>query len=66
MINFDYQAGVLEGADPVTGREYCWFRGDSEVVISHDGVNVGTLAVPYGATVVQVKALIREDAKRAR
>lgn len=64
MINFEYRAGVLEAADTATGREWCWFKGDLECVISDDGQNVGTLAVPYGATVVQVKALIREDAKR--
>lgn len=64
QINFEYRSGILEGADATTGREWCWFKGGAEVVISHDGVNVGTLAVPYGATVVQVKALIREDAKR--
>lgn len=65
MINFDYRAGVLEGADPATGREWCWFRGDLEVVISHDGQNVGTLAVPDGVTVTEVKAAIRADAKQA-
>lgn len=64
MVNFEYRSGILEGADPATGREYCWFRGDAEVVISDDGQNVGTLAVPEGATVTEVKALIRQAAKR--
>lgn len=66
MINFEYKSGILEAADPASDRSWCWFKGDAEVVISHDGVNVGTLAVPDGATVVQVKAQIRTDAKRAR
>ncbi len=64
MVNFEYRSGILEGADPVTGREWCWFKGDLECVISDDGQNVGTLAVPDGATVIEVKALIRKAAKR--
>lgn len=64
MINFVYQSSILEAADPASDRAWCWFKGDAEVVISDDGEIVGTLAVPDGATVVQVKALIREDAKR--
>lgn len=64
MINFEYRAGVLEAADTATGREWCWFKGDLECVISDDGQNVGTLAVPEGATVTEVKAQIRKAAKR--
>jgi hypothetical protein len=64
MVNFEYRSGILEAADTATGREWCWFKGDAEVVISDDGQNVGTLAVPDGATVIEVKALIRKAAKR--
>lgn len=64
MVNFEYRSGILEGADPASDRAWCWFKGDAEVVISDDGQNVGTLAVPDGATVTEVKALIRKAAKR--
>lgn len=63
MINFEYRAGVLEAADTATGREWCWFKGDREIVISDEGQNVGVLDVPEGATVVEVKAQIRAAAK---
>lgn len=63
-IAFEYRGNILEGADQKTGREWCWFKGDLECVISDDGQNVGTLAVPEGATVTEVKALIRKAAKR--
>lgn len=65
MINFEYKSGILEGAD-ASGREWCWFKGDTEIVISHDGENIGTLTTHANATVTEVKAIIRTDAKRAR
>ncbi len=65
-VQFDYRAGILEAADPATGREYCWFKGDIEVVISQGGENVGVLPVPAGASVVDAKRVIRESTKEAR
>lgn len=62
-IRFDYRAGILEGASPATGREWCWFKGDLEIVISDEGQIVGVLEVRQGATVAEVKAAIRGDAK---
>lgn len=66
MINFEYKAGILEAADTATGREWVWFRGDLEIVISDDGEIVGTLAAPVGATVTEIKAQIRAAAKGPR
>lgn len=66
MINFEYKSGILEAADPASDRSWCWFKCSDEVVISDGGQIVGTLSVPDGAGVVQVKTLIREDARRAR
>lgn len=65
-VNFEYKWNLLQAANPETDTEWSWEKGDREIVISHGGQNVGTLSVPDGATVTEVKAIIRTDAKRAR
>ena len=63
-INFDYRCGILEAADTKTGREWCWDKGDSEVTRTENGELLSSIGVPIGATVVNVKALIRMDTKK--
>lgn len=63
-INFDWRSGILEAADTHTGREWCWYQGDTEITRTQDGELAGTISVPAGATVTEVKAIIRNDAKR--
>lgn len=65
-ITFDWRSGILEAADPTTGREWCWFKGDREITVSLDGELAGSLTVPAGASVVEVKAIIRGDAKAVK
>ena len=62
-INFDYRSGILEAADTESGREWCWYKGDLEITKAQDGELAGTISVPEGASVVEVKAIIREYAK---
>ena len=64
MINFEYRSGILEGADPATGTEFCWFRGDEEITVAEDCQPVGVIAVKAGATVTEAKAAIRAYGKR--
>jgi len=59
-IRFEYRSGILEGANPDTGIEYCWFRGDRHITVSRDGQGTGEISVPHGATVTEVKRLIRQ------
>ena len=66
MINFEYRRGRLDAGDPATDTEWAWERGDLEIVISRGGQLAGTIPAPEGATVVQVKALIRDDAKQSK
>ena len=66
MINFEYRLGRLDAGDPATDTEWAWERGDLEIVISRGGQLAGTIPAPEGATVVQVKALIRDDAKQSK
>lgn len=63
QVNFEYRYGWLEAADPATDREWSWRKGDGEVVVSHGGQWAGVLDVPQGATVPEVKTMIRQDAK---
>ncbi|MEI4940156.1 hypothetical protein U1439_21610, partial [Aeromonas caviae] len=63
-INFDYRCGILEAADTKTGREWCWYKGDPEVTRTENGKLLSSIDVPIGATVVNVKALIRMDTKK--
>ncbi len=63
-INFDYRCGILEAADTKTGREWCWYRGYLEVTRTENGKLLSSIDVPIGATVVDVKALIRMDTKK--
>ena len=65
-ITFDWRSGILEAADPATGREWCWFKGDLEITVSLDGELAGSLSVPDSASVVEVKAIIRNDAKAVK
>lgn len=63
-INFDYRCGILEAADTKTGREWCWYKGDPEVTRTENGELLSSIGVPIGATVVEVKTLIRMDTKK--
>ena len=65
-VNFEYRSSILEASDPATDTEWCWFKGCEELTKSVDGCQVGTLSVPAGATVNEVKAIIRLDAKSKR
>lgn len=63
-INFDYRGGILEAADTNTGSEWCWYKGDTEITKTQDGLLVGSISIHAGAAVVEVKAIIRDDAKK--
>lgn len=63
-INFDYRCGILEAADTKTGRGWCWYKGDPEVTRTENGELLSSIGVPIGATVVEVKALIRMDTRK--
>lgn len=63
-INFDYRCGILEAADTKTGREWCWYKGDLEVTRTENGELLTSMSDPLGATVVEVKTLIRMDTKK--
>ena len=65
-VNFEFRWGQLLAGDPATDTEWAWERGDLEIVISRGGQLAGTIPAPEGATVVQVKALIRDDAKQSK
>lgn len=60
-VNFDYKSGILEGYATRTGNDFSWFKGDTKVDVCFDGVDLGELPVPAGATAVQVKKLIKES-----
>lgn len=61
MINFEYKFGWLKAGCPELDREWEWGKGDPEIVISQGGEFAGVIAVPGGATLSEVKALIRGD-----
>ncbi len=63
MINFTYQAGILEAGDTETDREWSWFKGDSFITWMIEGVDQPEIWIPEGAGVTQVKAIIRRHAK---
>ncbi|MGL5289173.1 MAG: hypothetical protein ACRC9N_06735, partial [Aeromonas sp.] len=54
-----YRSGILEAADPATDREWSWFKGDSHITETHAGEPARGIDAPEGATVTEVKALIR-------
>lgn len=60
-INFSYKFGWLKAGCPELDREWEWCKGDPEIVISQGGEFAGVIAVPVGATVTEVKAIIRGD-----
>ena len=60
-VNFDYKCGILEGYATRTGNDFSWFKGDSRVDVSCDGTDLAELAVPVGATAVQVKKIIKDS-----
>lgn len=66
MINFTYQAGILEAGHAETDREWCWFRGDGFITWTQGGEPQGEISIPEGATVVEAKAAIRRHAKGGR
>lgn len=61
MINFEYQYECLRAGCPELDREWEWCKGDPEIVVSQGGEFARVIAVPVGATVSEVKALIRGD-----
>ena len=61
MINFEYKFGWLRAGCPELDREWEWGKGDPEIVVSHGGGFARVIAVPVGATVTEVKAIIRGD-----
>lgn len=60
-VNFDYKSGILEGYATRTGNDFSWFKGDCQVDVSCDGIDLGELPVPAGATAVQVKKIIKDS-----
>jgi len=65
-INFDYRCGILEAADTKTGYEWCWYKGDTEITRTQNGELSSSFSVPVGATVIEVKGIIRDDAKKSQ
>ena len=63
MINFIYQAGILEAGDTEADREWCWFKGDQFITWTDSGEQQPEIYIPDGAGVTQVKAIIRRHAK---
>lgn len=63
QINFEYRAGILEGAAPSLDVEWCWFKGDAHVTTTRQGSPAPSLDVPMGATVAEVKAIIRRSTR---
>ena len=61
MINFEYKFSQLRAGCPELDREWEWCKGDPEIVVSQGGEFARVIAVPVGATVSEVKALIRRD-----
>lgn len=41
-----------------------WYKGDPEVTRTENGELLSSIGVPIGATVVEVKALIRMDTRK--
>lgn len=63
-INFDYRCGILEASDTRTDREWCWYKGDTEITRTQNGELSSSISVPVGAAVVEVKNIIRDDARK--
>lgn len=63
QVNFEYRSGVLEAGCPITDMEWCWFKGDTVVTVTAAGAPAPSLDVPEGATVAEVKAIIRAAAR---
>ena len=63
-INFDYRCGILEAADTKTGPEWWWYKGGPGVTSTENGGVLSSIGGPIGATVVEVKTLIRMDTKK--
>ena len=61
MINFEYKFSQLRAGCPELDREWEWCKGDPEIVVSQAGAFARVIAVPGGATVTEVKAIIRGD-----
>ena len=60
-INFEYKFGWLKAGCPELDTEWEWGKGDPEIVVSQAGAFARVIAVPVGATVTEVKAIIRGD-----
>lgn len=65
-VNFDWdaRAGILDAGCPESDREWIWFRNSTHITASCGGEITSTLAAPEGAKVNEIKAIIRQDAKR--
>ena len=61
MINFEYKFECLRAGCPELDREWEWIKGDPEIVVSQAGEFARVISVPAGATVTEVKAIIRGD-----
>lgn len=61
MINFEYKFECLRAGCPELDREWEWCKGDPEIVVSQAGEFTRVISVPAGATVTEVKAIIRGD-----
>ena len=61
MINFEYKFECLRAGCPELDTEWEWCKGDPEIVVSQGGEFARVIAVPVGATVTEVKAIIRGD-----
>lgn len=64
LVNFDYRAGILEATAPTTDRAWSWPKGGNWIAESRNGAHYGVIETPSGATVAEVKRLIRARAKR--
>lgn len=63
QVNFDYRSGILEAGDPDTDREWSWFNGDAWITETQHGERHTVIDAPTGATVAEIKRLIRARAR---
>lgn len=61
-VNFINRRGQLEAGELASDREWFWTKGDAEIQCHQGGDLSKTISAPAGATVVEVKAIIRNDA----
>lgn len=61
-VNFIYQRQRLEAGEFHSDLEWYWTKGELEILCHWAGTFSKTISVPAGATVIEVKAIIRNDA----